>query len=57
VLSGMVDIAFGLVLLFTDALHIENSPFPVYVICLIIGLLYFSLGILIAIMKMRKQKK
>ena len=54
VLSGIADIIIGFLVL-TDIIHVEDSPFPAYIICFIISAIYLVAGIILAIIKMRKK--
>jgi uncharacterized membrane protein HdeD (DUF308 family) len=55
ILSGIVDIAIGILVL-TGALPVRNAPLPVFLICFVIGFVYLAAGLIIAIVKMKKQK-
>ncbi|OGO01330.1 MAG: hypothetical protein A2Y90_02695 [Chloroflexi bacterium RBG_13_52_12] len=53
-LSGIVDIAVG-VLFLVGVFSVKNgSPMMLFLICLIIGLVYFSGGVSIAIVQRKK---
>jgi len=53
VLSGVIDMVFGLVMYVTPLQFIEEPPFPIFAVCLGVGFVYFSAGIAIAIAKTR----
>jgi len=55
ILSGIIDSVIGIFVL-TDIISVEDSSFPTYVICFIIGFIYLTAGLIIAIVKMRKEK-
>lgn len=57
ILSGFVDIGIGLVLVFTDGKSFSGPPLPVYAICFITGAIYLSLGIVIALVRLRRKRK
>ena len=54
VLSGLVDIIIGILVL-TGVITTRSSGFPVFIVCLATGLLYFSAGLAIAIFGRRKR--
>jgi hypothetical protein len=54
VLSGLVDLGIGVVSYLTGALATRNSPLPTFVICFIVGGVYLSVGLTIAIVKIRR---
>jgi len=54
VLSGLVDLGIGVVSYLTGTLTAKNSPLPTFTICFIIGGVYISIGLSIAIVKMRR---
>jgi hypothetical protein len=54
VLSGLVDLGIGVVSYLTGTLTAKNSPLPTFAICFIVGGVYLSVGISIAIVKMRR---
>jgi len=56
VLSGIVDIAIGLAFL-SGAIEVKGSPVTVFVVCFVTGAVYLGLGILIAVVRMRRQKR
>ena len=53
-LSGLVDLGIGVVSYLTGALAAKNSPVPTFVICFIIGGIYISVGLSLAVIKLRK---
>ncbi len=55
VLSGVVDIAIGLVCL-SGAIEVKGSPVTICAICFGMGAVYLALGVLIAVLRMRRQK-
>ncbi len=55
-LSGIVDIAIGLAFL-SGAIEVKGSPVTVFVVCFVTGAVYLGLGILIAVVRMRRQKR
>ena len=55
VLSGIVDIGIGFFVL-AGVISIRGSASTVFIVCLTTGLFYFSLGIALALIKMRRQK-
>lgn len=57
VLSGVVDIGIGVILVFTDGKSFSGPPLPVFVICFITGAVYLSLGIVIALVRLRRKRK
>jgi hypothetical protein len=54
ILSGLVDFGIGIVSYFTGALAARNSPLPTFAICFIVGGVYLSIGLTIAIISMRR---
>jgi NADH:ubiquinone oxidoreductase subunit K len=56
VLSGLVDIAIGLAFV-SGAIEVKGSPVAIFVICFATGMVYLGLGILIAVVRMRRQKR
>ena len=55
ILSGLVDLGIGVVSYLTGALTVRNSPLPTFAICFIVGGVYFSIGLTIAIVSMRRR--
>jgi hypothetical protein len=55
-LSGAIDIAIGILFL-TGVIDVKGSRTLVFIICLAVGLLYFSLGIFLAVIQLKKQVK
>ena len=54
IFSGIVDIAIGIIIL-TGVLSVRHAPFPVFIVCFIVGLIYIAAGLGIAIAKIKKQ--
>jgi hypothetical protein len=54
VLSGFVDLGIGVVSYLTGTFTAKNSPLPTFTICFMIGGVYLSAGISLAIVKMRR---
>jgi hypothetical protein len=56
IISGIADIGIGL-LIFNGALSVNRSQTQIFIICLAVGLFYISLGLVLALIKMKKQPK
>jgi hypothetical protein len=56
IISGIVDIGIGLLILH-GALSVSRSQTQIFIICLAVGLFYVSLGLVLALVKMKKQPK
>jgi|GEM_PF-3206000 len=54
ILSGIVDIVIGLFVL-TDLISVRNYSTLLFIICLIIGLVYITAGLVIALVSIRKK--
>ena len=55
VLSGIVDVVIGLLVLF-DVIQVVEHSFLAAIFCFVVGAIYFSGGVIIALVKMRKKK-
>jgi len=53
ILSGITDIVIGILVL-TGTISIKNSSLPVFLICLVTGLVYLAAGFAIAIVDKKK---
>jgi hypothetical protein len=52
----MVDIVISL-LYYSDVLHAKGFSLSIFLVCIIIGLVYLSVGILIAVFKGKRAEK
>ncbi len=55
VISGIIDIALGIVSYFIGTPATKTSQFTTLAICSIIGFIYISIGIALAVFKIKKQ--
>jgi hypothetical protein len=56
VLSGIVDMLIAVVLLFSDWLDPDEPKITVFIICFAVGIVYFAIGVIIALVYSRRQE-
>ena len=56
ILAGIVDIGIGVLSYFSGILAVRDSPLSTFLICLIVGSIYFAAGLAVAVVKYKKRK-
>jgi hypothetical protein len=56
VLSGIVDMIIAVILLLGDWLDPDKPKLTVFIICFAVGVAYFTIGIIIALVFSKRQK-
>jgi hypothetical protein len=56
VLSGIVDMIIALVLLFGNILGPDEPKLKIVIICFAVGIVYFAIGIIIALVFSRRRE-
>lgn len=54
-LSGIIDIIIGILVL-VDVIPVTEHSFMVSVICFVVGMIYLSGGLIIAVRRIKKEK-